>query len=182
MGERTEFDRCLKIEERMNDKHVLPFLKQKMPGMHEHCIEGRSHNGDFEVSWNRRGKNKLLTIEVKAEPKRYHRNTLFLEHWSNKGIKAGWMLTLEADRLLYVMGGDEKNTIIVWIKLKELQVWFKQVCLTANKYNIVEPKCNSRQKNQTCGYSVPLSDIVKDLGSECVQIFVKDNNLWKRRK
>ncbi len=134
-----------------NGAYLKPFLKGKGIEIVK-TLDPYDDDGDFRI--RRKGEESFL--EVKAE--RQMRRNLALEHWSDKGVRAGWIITSTTDELLYLVGGDTETPFYVRMKMQELKEWFEN---NKDQYKncIMEPFLNKQQTNQTFFYAIPIKDL-----------------------
>ncbi len=144
------FEECpeRKYELWTNEVYLKPFLERKGIEIVK-TLDPYDDNGDFLIRKN--GKEGFL--EVKAERDSYTGN-LALEHWSDENVRAGWMMTSEADWLLYLCGGDTPEPFYVFARMQELKEWFME---NRDQYEdcIKSPKRNATQANKTAFYAIP---------------------------
>ena len=118
-------------------------------------------NSDSDTVWS---------IEIKAEEQDKYGN-LFLETWSNrKQYTPGWMITLNADLLLYHFISDQK---LVRLPLQNLKAWAFQ---DGKIYEYPEKEQNKyTQLNDTWGRTVPIVDLKNLKGFEILDLSHLEN-------
>jgi hypothetical protein len=150
-----QFQKDRKYELWTNEAFLKPFLQKYHKGEIEivKTLDPYDDNGDFLIRKN--GKEGFL--EVKAE-RDSHTGNLALEHWSDINVRAGWILTSEAEWMLYLCGGDTQAPFYVFARMQELKEW-----LAKNKGQYVNqiryPHSNKTQRNQTAFYAIPRRDL-----------------------
>ncbi len=149
------FEECpeRKYELWANKVYLEPFCKNRKRKIDiVKTLDPYDDNGDFLI---RQGKKETF-LEVKAE--RQMRENLALEHWSDKGVRAGWIITSTTVDLLYLVGGDTEMPFYIHMKMQELKEWFEN---NRDQYKncIREPFLNRQQPNQTFFYAIPIKDL-----------------------
>lgn len=106
----------------------------------------------------------VYSVEVKAEEENKYGN-LFLETWSNLSrFKPGWMVTLQADLLLYHFLQSDELFVIEYQKLKSWAFRERRI------YSFPERAQSKRaQLNDTWGRCVPIETIEKEVGLQRFQ-------------
>lgn len=108
------------------------------------------YNSDAETVWS---------VEIKAELENKHGN-FFLETWSNRGkFTPGWMLTLNADLLLYYF---IENDQLYSIPFNRLRKW----SFHEGRIYVFPERKQSKydQLNDTWGRCIPITTLVGELG------------------
>lgn len=154
------FDEASKVEKRSLEI-LRPFIQQRaFNGQYVVTSKGplardlQKRVGD--VLFNSDA-STVYSVEIKAEQENKYGN-FFLETWSNRSrFTPGWMVTLQADLLLYHFVEQDELYRIPFQKLKR---WAWQSGGHGGIYKYPE-RCQSKyeQKNDTWGRCVPISDL-----------------------
>ncbi len=144
---KNSFHSCREYELWTNEAFLKPFCKRKRIEIVK-TLDPYDDLGDFLV----KRKRTSAYLEVKAERPSYP--NLALEHWSDEGVRPGWMMTSEADWLLYLCGGDTDTPLYVYMKMQELKEWFMDN-RDQHDHRIRNPKRNETQDNKTAFYAIP---------------------------
>jgi len=155
--------------ERKGVRAVSRFLKRAAyDGRFVWLLKGRMARhlqatvGDAIVNTDER---TFWTVEVKTE-QRYTGN-LFIETWSNRDFKRGWLFSLRADLLLYYFLDRDELYIL---PLPRLQAWASDGDIESARlmqFRLVAQKAR-KQLNETCGHIVPLSVLRREVGYRLV--------------
>ena len=133
---------------------VFKFLKWKYDKVVKITGKRRQTFGDYYIELN----GKDYAIEVKHETKNIHKN-LFIETWSNRHRKQGWLYMSKANILLYHFIEDGE---IYMIPIGALRNWaYKPGHLDAYEE---KEQVKYEQKNITCGRPVPIDILIKEAG------------------
>jgi len=165
----SAFDETRKVE--------AEALKELIPFLRERAFEGRfvvTDKGNLsrilqktvgDVLFNCQ-KHKVWAVEIKSEVENKW-NNFFLEIWSNlKRFTPGWMLTLQADILMYYFQKEKELYVMSLPKLKE---WaFINTSKNGERGRIWDfpEKQQSKyvQLNDTWGRCVPIPIIAEEVG------------------
>jgi len=149
---------------------VFKFLEWKCDKVIKITGKHRQTFGDYYVELN----GMDYAIEVKHEIENIHTN-LFIETWSNRHIKRGWLYTSRADMLLYHFIEDGE---IYTIPVGALRKWAH----TSGHLDAYEEKeqVKYKQKNTTCGKPVPIDILIEEAG---MRKYIRDEDgNWKQIK
>lgn len=148
-------DRQREIE-RKGWNQIRPHLVERYENVHrfDGGIEFQAKRGDFSAI------DKILRRKVWCECKHEQANlygNLFLETWSNRREKRpGWMITSEADRLIYHFIND----VAFDIDFARLREWYEK---NKNFFPVKQQK-KTRQENDTWGACVGIEVIRTHVG------------------
>jgi len=147
---------------------VFEFLEQVLGKVIRVTGKDRQVFGDYYVE--KAGKDHA--IEVKHEIENIHKN-LFLETWSNRHLKQGWLYTSRADILIYHF---IKNREIYMISMDTLRKWAYE----PGHLDVYEEKeqVKYEQINTTCGRPVPIDVLIEKAGMR--KYIVDEGGNWKR--
>lgn len=129
-----------------------------------------------DMAFNRRGDERLYSVELKAERK--WTGNLFLETWSNKNLECrsshaergsnyGWLFKLRADLLFYYFLDTDRLYIFDFFRLKQ---WaFGRSGAAGRIYDFPEKgQGRYQQLNDTHGRIVPLDVLHREVGWKLV--------------
>lgn len=151
------------LRDRAHDGQLVVTSKGTLAPFLQGIIGDAVFNSDAETMW---------TVEIKVEER--HTGNLFLEFWSNRNLRAkgehaergqkvGWMVSQRADLLFYYFLDADRLYVFDLFKLKR---WFfghddRQPAL--HNFRLVS-QSRYVQRNDTCGYLVPLDVLGREVG------------------
>lgn len=165
----SAFEQASKIE-KMAREELLPWLIhicEKVEDTTDYSFLQKIL-GDFIVT----RRDKVSSLELKAEHENGYGN-FFLETWSNrKWFNPGWMITSQADYLLYYFVTERELYVISMPRLKEW-AFCDYIDEQGNQhaghiYNYREkPQGKYNQLNDTWGRCVKIADVQAAMGADC---------------
>ncbi len=124
---------------------LLPYAREKCGGDVWWVPLTHQYRGDLLLPSD-------LWIECKTEER--HTGNLFLETWSNRPFKEGWIKTSKADRLWYYFLSSE---CMYHCDMRVIQQWWRD----KGGKDGVEQKANE-QRNSTWGFIAKILELKKD--------------------
>ena len=158
------------LERRAKNGHLVTTAKGRL------SKELQTRYGDILLDSEQRG---LTAIECKAEKHQRETENLFLETWSNLSrFTPGWMLTLDADVLLYHFLDGYRGERLYAILFDDLRDWaFRQI----NTYGYIgklwecpaRPQAQYDQMNDTWGRLAPIARLTTEAGLTDITQFIR---------
>lgn len=115
-----DFETCLEIGREGEDLIITKVLGPRFAEVHR--VGGRRLTLEAERSIGdilarRSDRDGWLTVEVKTELE--HTGNLFLETWSNRGVRKGWMETSHADVMVFLFKDRMRAYVYDFRRLRE---------------------------------------------------------------
>jgi hypothetical protein len=136
---------------------ILPWLARIRPGWQVVMTEGQLFLQKLCGDAILRSAGDAKTVELKAERK--WTGNLFLESWSNFGFRPGWLITSQAELLLYYFTEAKR---LYCCEMKALRDWAFQ---DGHILSYAERSQQTYdQRNHTRGWLVKIDDLVAAVG------------------